>query len=296
MPEAETESKWDGSSKGSLLGYKIFVFFIQTFGLRASYGLLIFVSFYYFLTSWKSNSSIYNYFHYHRDFSNFKSVIAIYKTYFVFGQTLIDRLLVGGGGRTRFTYEFDGIENIRNAMKSGNGAVLISGHVGNFELSEYFFDDLGENIVSNIVTTDQEKEQIKAFLNKLSLKSRLKYILIQEDMSHVYEINAALSNNELVCMTGDRYMPGSKYLEHPFLKETAYFPAGPFLLGSRLRVPVLFVYVMKEGRSHYHLYAREAKDFHRNEKVLLAGYVESITKMLEKYPYQWFNFFNFWKK
>ena len=91
-------------------------------------------------------------------------------------------------------------------------------------------------------------------------------------------------------------MPGSKYLEHEFLNDIARFPAGPFLLGSRLRVPVLFVYVMKEGLSHYHLYAREAKDFHRNEKELLKSFVESITRILEKYPYQWFNYFNFWKK
>lgn len=290
------EAEWDGSSKGSLLGYKIFVFCIRTFGLRASYALLAFVTFYYFLFAWKSNKAAYSYFKNQLNYSTVKAVFSIYKSYYIFGQTLIDRLMVGSGKRDRFTYEFDGIENIRNAMKSGNGAVLISAHVGNFELSEYFFDDLGEEIVSHIVTTDQEKEQIKNFLKKLSLKSRLKYILIQDDMSHIYEINAALSNNELVCMTGDRYMPGSKYLEHEFLNDIARFPAGPFLLGSRLRVPVLFVYVMKEGLSHYHLYAREAKDFHRNEKELLKSFVESITHILEKYPYQWFNYFNFWKK
>lgn len=291
-----SEAEWDGSSKGGLLGYKIFVFCIRTFGLKASYFLLFFVSFYYFLFAWKSNKSIYAYFRNHLEYSVLKSVFSVYKSYYIFGQTLIDRLMVGSGRRDRFTYEFDGREKIRAAMKNGSGAVLISAHVGNFELSEYFFDDLGEEIVSNIVTTDQEQEQIKNFLDKLSLKSRLKYILIQEDMSHIYEINAALSRNELVCMTGDRYMPGSKYLEHEFLGKTARFPAGPFLLGSRLRVPVLFVYVMKEGLSHYHLFAREALDFHRDEKALLASFVESITKMVKKYPYQWFNYFDFWKE
>ncbi|MCO5268663.1 MAG: lipid A biosynthesis acyltransferase [Brumimicrobium sp.] len=291
-----SESEWDGSSKGSLLGYRIFVFCIRTFGLRSSYLLLYFVAFYYFLFSWKSSKSIYSYFRKRQNYSSLKSFFSIYKSYYIFGQTLIDRLMVSSGNRNRFTYEFDGIENIKNAMKKGGGAILISAHVGNFELSEYFFDDLGEDIVSNIVTTDREKEQIKHFLEKLSLKSRLKFILIKDDMSHIYDLNAALSNNELVCITGDRYLPGSKHLEETFLGEPAYFPAGPFLLSSRMKVPVLFVYVMKEGTSHYHLYAREAQDFHRDEKALLKSYVSSVANMLDKYPYQWFNYFNFWKK
>ena len=42
-------SEWDGKSKGSLLGYKIFVFCIRNFGIRVSYGVLYFVAAYYFL-------------------------------------------------------------------------------------------------------------------------------------------------------------------------------------------------------------------------------------------------------
>jgi|SRR5690554_2799199 len=289
-------SDWDGSSKGSLLGYKIFVFLIHNVGLRFSYFILLFVALYYFLFSWSSSKSIYNYLRKRQGFSAVKSFFGIYRSYYVFGQTLIDRIMISSGKKKRFTFDFDGIENIREVLKDGNGAVLISAHVGNFEISEYFFDDLDEELITNIVTTDLERKKIKDYLEKLSLQSRMKYILIQDDMSHIYKFNEALSKNEFICITGDRYMPGSKYLETEFLGETAKFPAGPFLIGSRLRVPVLFVYVMKDSATHYHLYARSANVEHRNEKALLDSYVESISSIVDKYPYQWFNYFYFWNK
>lgn len=289
-------SEWKGSSKGSLLGYKIFVFLIHNLGLRFAYFILYFVALYYFIFSWSSSKSIYYYLRKRQGFSILKSFVGIYRSYFVFGQTLIDRIMISSGKKNRFTYEFDGIENLHKVTEGAEGAVLISAHVGNFEISEYFLEDVDENLVTNIVTTDLEKKKIKDFLEKLSLESRMKYILIKEDMSHIYQFNEALGKNEIICLTGDRYMPGSKFMEHEFLGEEARFPAGPFMIGSRLKVPVLFVYVMKESATHYHLYARTAKVEHRNEKALLESYVKSISSIVDKYPYQWFNYFHFWNK
>lgn len=289
-------AEWSGQSKGSLLGYRIFAFSIRKLGLRFSYFILYFVALYYFLFSWKSSRNIKKYFRERLKYSNFKTIISVYKSYYVFGQTLIDRIAISSGMKDKFTYEFDGVEKIRETLDKGNGGVLISAHIGNFEISEYFFDDFDENMYINLVTTDLERKQIKEYLEGLSIKSRAKYILIKDDMSHIFGFNSALSKNEFICITGDRYVDGSKFLEIDFLGEPARFPAGPFLIGSKLKVPVLFVYVMKESRFHYHLYAREAEVDYKNERVLLESYRDNISSMVEKYPLQWFNYFDFWSK
>lgn len=289
-------AEWSGQSKGSLLGYRIFAFSIRKLGLRFSYFILYFVALYYFLFSWKSTKSIKKYFRERLKYSKSKTLFSVYKSYYVFGQTLIDRIAISSGMKDKFTYEFDGVEKIRETLDKGNGGVLISAHIGNFEISEYFFDDFDENMQINVVTTDLEREQIKNYLQGLSIKSRAKYILIKDDMSHIFSFNNALSQNEFICITGDRYVDGSKYLELDFLGEAARFPAGPFLIGSKLKVPVLFVYVMKESRFHYHLYAREAEVDYKNERVLLESYRDNVTSMVEKYPLQWFNYFDFWSK
>ena len=66
------------------------------------------------------------------------------------------------------------------------------------------------------------------------------------------------------------------------------------MLASRLKVPVVFVYVMKETAKHYHLYARVAEVNHRDAQGLLKKYTESVEWILKDYPLQWFNYFNFW--
>ena len=55
-------SQWDGKSKGTVLGYKIFVFLIRKAGVKSAYALLYFVATYYFLFLRKSNQAIFYYF------------------------------------------------------------------------------------------------------------------------------------------------------------------------------------------------------------------------------------------
>lgn len=289
-------SKWKGKSKGTILGYRIFVWCIKNLGVRSSYFVLYFVAAYYFIFEKKSNQYISYYFKKRLGYSFWKTVISRYKSYFTFGQTLIDKTAISAGLRNKFTYEFDGIENLRNLLAEKKGGVLISAHIGNFEIAEHFFADIDFDCQINLVTTNLEVTVIKEYLDSISVKqSGIKFIYVKDDMSHIFEINEALSKNELICFTGDRYFEGSKFLEANLLGETAKFPVGPFMIASRLGVPVVYVYVMKEKNLHYHLYARIAENIKkRDSQGLLNSYVQNLESMLEKYPLQWFNYFDFW--
>lgn len=287
-------SQWDGKSKGTVLGYKIFVFFIKKVGIQSAYFVLYFVASYYFIFLKKSNVSIFYYFRKRLGYSYFKSKIMVLKSYYTFGQTIIDKIAIGAGMKNKFTYEHDGGEIIIKLLEEKKGGVLISAHIGNFEIAEHFFSEIDVNFQINLVTTDLEHSTIKNYLESITQKPTIKFIIISDDLSHIFDINAALARNELVCFTGDRYFEGVKSLSENLLGEKALFPAGPFLIASRLKVPVVFVYVMKEPNLHYHLYTREAQIKHRDEKGLLKAYTESVELMLQKYPLQWFNYFDFW--
>lgn len=287
-------SQWDGKSKGSVLGYKIFVFFIKKAGIQTAYFVLYFVAAWYFLFLKKSNRAIFYYFRKRLGYSWFQSKRMVYKSYYTFGQTILDKVSIAAGMRSRFTYEFDGIEILKRLLAEKRGGVLISAHIGNFEIAEHFFGEIDLDFQINLVTTDLEHSAIKDYLESITQKSGIKFIIVKDDLSHIFEINAALARNELVCFTGDRYFEGVKFLSGDLLGEQAKFPAGPFLIASRLKVPVVFVYVMKEPKLHYHLYAREAEVKHRDEKALLKAYTQSVESMVQKYPLQWFNYFDFW--
>lgn len=289
-------AQWEGKSKGTVLGYRIFVFLIRKLGVRSAYFLLYFVAAYYFLFLKKTNRAMRYYFRERLKYSVGKTRKSLYQSYFTFGQTIIDKVAISSGLRHKFTYEFDGIDILRQLLAEKKGGVLISAHIGNFEIAEHFFADIDLDFHINLVTTDMEHSAIRDYMESISGKTSHRFIFIKDDLSHIFEINAALARNELVCFTGDRYFPGNKFLTEELLGEEAHFPSGPFLIASRLNVPVAFVYVMKEPNLHYHLYTRRAEVPHRKEKALLKAYTDSVSGMLAKYPLQWFNYFDFWDR
>lgn len=289
-------AQWSGKSGGTLIGYKIFVFFIKKFGVKSAYFVLYFVAAYYFFFARKSNKAIYDYFRNRLAYSYPKAKKAVYQSYLTFGKTLIDKVAINAGLYQQFTYEFDGVEILKKLLSDKKGGILISAHIGNFEVAEKFFADIDFDMQINVVTTDMERNEIKEYLESVSQKSSLKHIIVKDDMSHIFDINTALNNNELICFTGDRYFEGTKTIQADFLGQKATFPIGPFLIASRLKVPVVFVYVMKEPNLHYHLYAREAVVKHRDVQGLLETYVSNLESMIKKYPTQWFNYFDFWEK
>lgn len=292
MPE------WQGKSKGNKLGYQIFVFVCRNLGVRATYFMLLFVSLYYFLFSWKSTRHIYRYFRYRQQFGAIKSRVSVYKNYFVFGQTLIDKIVVMAGIKNPFTYETDGVENLRKIIAMNRGGILISGHAGNWEIASQMLKDLSTKI--NVVMFDGEHRQIKNYLDQVSGDRAFNIIVVREDFSHVYEIGEALQNNELVCLHADRFVQDIKTVEKMFLGAPAKFPSGPFAIAGTFNAPVSFVYAFKESATHYHLYSspiiqREAstnkKEYSDN---LMNAFVASFEKMVVRYPDQWFNYYNFW--
>ena len=287
-------AEWEGKSKGTATGYKIFIILIQKAGIGVAYFLLAFVSFYYFLFNTKQTRVIYNYFRQKHKQTVFRSLMNTYRNNYIFGQTLIDKVAIAAGLENKYTYEFDGIENIHQLAKDESAGIMISAHVGNFELAQHFMGEFDKKI--HLVTTDEERVAIKSLLDSVMAKPNVEFVIVKDDMSHIFDIHNVIENQQIICFTGDRYFPETKTLEAELFGEKAKFPAGPFLLSSRLNTPVLFVYVMRERNRHYHLYARKAEFKNRDAQSLLENYTKSIEKILEKYPLQWFNYYDFWKK
>ena len=297
MHNSNTTTKWQGKSKGTVLGYRIFVFLMRHLGIYAAYSLLIFVAFYYFLTEWQSNRFMFYYFRHRLGYSLAKTIASLYLSYFTFGQIIIDKIAILAGLEHRFTFDFDGQELLFKLLEEQQGGVLISAHIGNFEIAEPFFRKIDLKLQISTITTDMERSVIKEYLEGITERKSLnQYIYVKPDMSHIFEINDVIAHKNIVCFTGDRYFEGGRSLKGRLFGAEATFPAGPFVIASRLKVPVVFVYVMKEKGLHYHLYARIAEVKKADAESLLEAYTDSMQQMLRKYPLQWFNYFNFWEQ
>ena len=292
---------WQGKTRGGLTGYRIFITVIRYAGITPAYILLVFVAFWFTLFSGRSTLNIYNFYRHRLGYGALKSVINIYRNYYVFGQVLIDKTAVMAGLPSKFSFNFDGEEYLRKMVTDGTGGILISGHIGNFEMAGQMLDRLDTTV--NILMVDAEYEKIKNYLSSFTTKT-FNIIPVKDDGSHVFELKTALENREIVCIHGDRFTRGSRKILQMFLGKKAFFPAGPFYVALQNDVPVSFVFAMKEKTRGYHFYAsapvnyyRELAGMKRKEAVnaVLDDYTQAFEKMIKKYPLQWFNYYDFWK-
>jgi predicted LPLAT superfamily acyltransferase len=293
-------SSWEGKSRGKVIGYRIFEWSLKYLGLDFAYFLLLFVSAYFVFASGKAFQSMFYYFNKRLKFNKVKSLVSIFRNYYLFGQVIIDKTVILGGFSHRIKLNLEGKEYLRQ-MK--DGGILISGHIGNWEVGGQVLDFMEKKI--NVLVFDAENQAIKNYMSEVLTDRIVSFIPIGDDFTHLMEMKRVLANKEIIAMHGDRFIGGNKTIMIDFLGELASFPLGPWLLASYFRVPVSYVFAIKESRNSYRFFATPIKmvPFTRNparrEEILIDSikeYVGELEKVVRKYPLQWYNYYNFWKK
>ncbi len=297
-------AKWEGKSKGTVFGHKIFVFILNHLGLKLAYIILRFVALYYFLFARKSNKNIFFFFHDVLKYKRTTTYLKIYKNYYIFGQTILDKVALLAGVKTKFTINHDGGINLDKVASMGKGGILVSAHIGNWEIAGQLLNRL--NTTFNILMYANEHESLKKYMEEVEKKKNVNIIAIKDgEMGHLIELHNAFSKNELVVMHGDRFRDGVQTLEAKFLGKTAKFPAGPFIMAAKFGVPLSVVFAVKETSTHYHFFAsdpievkrtRDSKQTEIAVQELLHKYIAEVEKMVYRYPEQWFNYYAFWKE
>jgi len=226
----------------------------------------------------------------------------IYKNYFIFGQVLLDKVAILAGFTNKFSFDFEGEEHLVNMSENKTGGLLISAHIGNFEIAGQLLKRIKTKV--NIVMLESEHLKIKNYLSSIYVENNVNIIPIKNDLSHIFEISKAFENKEIVCIHGDRFVSGSKTLIASFFNKDAEFPSGPFYLATKFNIPVSYVFAMKENKSHYHFYASKPEVYYLPQlnlkkrensiRKMLNDYICNLELYIKKYPTQWFNYYNFW--
>ena len=282
--------KWDGKTKGNLLGYRFFIFIIQVFGIRFSYFFAFFVSKYFLFFASVQKIALVDFFKKGFRIDEKKARIYSSKCFYFFAQTLIDRFAFFTSHKKKFTYDFENEEVLHQIVNEKKGGILISGHIGNWETAANLLNDRVTDTI-HVLMLDEEVEKVKNFLRLKTGGPKFNLIPIKKDLSHVIAVHQALKKGELIAMHADRPLREDKNITLSFLNQKAQFPLGPFILAHKFKVPVTFVFAVKTSTYHYHLMATNPILSQHSEKELAQIYVKQLEKMVINYPYQWFNFF-----
>ncbi len=297
----EKTKDWTGVTGGSTFGQKALLFLFHFHNVTIGYVILALVVPFYMLFGRKGYLAIYRYFRQNHHYSSFKAFCKTYQNHFVFGQCMLDRFAVYAGRRNFFQVEITGNEHFYQLLESEKGFIIASSHVGNFELSGYLLKQ-DKKRINALVFGGETKEVMENRMKALNMNN-ISVIPVANDMSHIFAINEALSAGQIVSMPCDRNFGSPKSIECNFLNGKADFPVGAFSLAAHFKVPVLTIFVMKETASKYHIYVKplmegDTTEYKKQEKAnrLTQAFAKELENIVEKYPEQWFNFYNFWKE
>lgn len=308
---------WKGKTRGGTFGYLFFIYLIRYLGITAAYTFLCFVVPYYIPFAPKATASIWFYARNILKYGRLRSVGLLFRNYYRLGQILIDKVAINGGLEKKYRFKFGNYQEFLDILNSDQGVIMIGAHVGNWETGAPFFSDYGKKI--NIVIYDAEHRKIKEMLEKNGIEKEYKFIPVNKDnLEHVFKITEVLNQKEYVCFQGDRYVNSDRLLTCNFMGRPAQFPSGPFLLASRMKVPVVFYFAMREPKRTYHFHfclnssesskgSEGSEALHpvspdskgkkkRPEQLLLEQYVKALEDIVTQYPEQWFNYYPFWQQ
>lgn len=238
---------------------------------------------------------IYHYFRKRWHYSKVRAALATYRNFYLFAQVVIDKFAMYAG--KHFNIEIVGNEHFLALASREEGFVQLSAHVGNYEIAGYSL--VAEKKRFNALVFGGEKASVMKNRNKMFANTNINMIGIDAGMSHLYEINSALANGEIVSMPGDRIFGSEKSIETDLLGATAHLPAGPFRVATMRGLDCLAVNVMKTGAKSYRIYVSPLiynKQAPRPEQVrgLADSYARELERIITMYPEQWYNYFEFW--
>lgn len=286
-------SSWKGKSKGTPLGYKIFIRLIQIFGVSTAYFFLRFVTLYYYLFSWETKKHLKTFYSKVPTLKKSKINKTIRKNFNYIGEAIVDKFAFLIGKQNKITYTNEGEERLKEFAEKNQALILISAHLGNWEIAGNFLKKVDAQV--NVVMFDGEREKIKKLIQDEVGKVHFNIIPIKEDLSHIFKINAAVKRGEIICIHGDRFLEGAKTIEAKLFGRTVELPYGPFQIASRLKAHYSFIFTIKNAKFNYH-FTSTIPAINKSADEIAQEYVDQLEKKITENPEQWFNYHPFFKE
>ena len=292
----ELKEQWAGTTYGNAWMHKWLIRLLRYIDVRVLYGFVAVFVIPVCLVLNPSRGIAYRYFRRRIGYGRLKSAWKTYVNHCLFGQVVIDKFAMYAG--KKFNIEIEGGDHFLDLATQQEGFVQLSAHIGNYEIAGYTLVSKSKRF--NALVFAGEKASVMENRDKMFADTNIRMIAISPDMSHLFEIDKALEDGEIVSMPADRILGSQKDTEHEFLGAKARFPLGPFSVATMRGLNVLAVNVMKTSLRGYKIFVAPLqydKAAARQEQIrqLSQAYVSELERRVRQYPTQWYNYFEYWE-
>lgn len=191
---------------------------------------------------------------------------------------------------------FEGREKLLAAMAQGRGAIVVTGHIGYWSIAPFVMERSGI-AAPTMAMAEEPNAQLHEFEQRFRKKWKIIYTTGSPFAS--LELASVLRRGEMIGMQLDRFTGGS-VVKLPFFGKEAAFPLGPATLARATRAPLVPVFMVREGskgfraRTEDPIEVAHTRDRDRDLREATARIVAVYESYVRRYPFQWFNFHDFW--
>jgi KDO2-lipid IV(A) lauroyltransferase len=181
--------------------------------------------------------------------------------------------------------------------------VLLTAHVGNWEVGSSIPSQKAARPVHLVREMEMDPEA-QAFVERIIRERGFEGLEVHfagpHDPSLGLELLAALRRGEIVALQGDRPRSGERPLTATLFGRPMQLPSGPVALARAAGVPILPVFVLREGRLRSRLVLREpirvatTSDRARDFEEAVGKIASNLEWAIRRAPHQWFCFRELW--
>lgn len=301
-PPAErnrTQPEWMRQrERGSAFLLRLMRFFSLTCGRRVSRVIVYIAAAYFVLAVPPARRASRQYLA--RVFGRTARWAEVYRHFLTFGTTIHDRMFLLNDCEHVFDFHWEGTDILCEAYARGEGLFLFGAHLGSFEVMRSFARTKPDMRLSLAMFPDNAR-QLNSALTAINSRV-MQDIIALGQMDSMLLVHQKLKEGCMVGILADRASGADSCQAVTFLGQPMQFPTGPFRMAAMLRQQVLFMAGVYGGNGHYEIRFERMADFaaqpagSRDAAVQAAveTYVATLERYCRAYPYNWFNFFDFW--
>lgn len=294
--------------RGTYLGIRVLFGIYNLLGRIVLIPVLYPVVLYFFLFSTLARKSSMAYLNRSLNQDNSKPQIRItlwhsFHHFMAFAQSILDKI-GGWAGKVSFDQvNFPSRPQLLEAVHSGKGGVIVGAHLGSLEVARALSKEM-QGLKLNVLVHTSHAEQFNKVLREVNPDSQaelLQVTTIGPDTAIM--LRDKIDCGEFIAILGDRTPVASRGREIwlPFLGKSAPFPQGAYILAGVLGCPLYMLTCLRAGKNFDVFFdtlaeqvtlPRKTRQHAINSYAQL--YVDHLAHYATQYPYQWFNFFDFW--
>ncbi|MGN0022697.1 MAG: lipid A biosynthesis acyltransferase [Elusimicrobiaceae bacterium] len=224
-----------------------------------------------------------------------------YRLNITFGRCLIERAALGILGGHTFIPEESSRAACQNLVNQGKGVLMLTAHVGCWQSAVNCMQFLNKPM--NVLYYRNPKDNDKMVAEHKGGKMPFSIIDPAGPLGGVPEMMSSLHKGEIVCAMADRVFGNTKNaVAVDFLGGKVMVPYSFYRLSAVTGAPIVIAFFpwVRRGKLSARvlppLYVKDCGASKENYQHYAQQFVDGLTQFCIKYPYQFFNYFDWWQQ